>query len=248
MRSALCLAGALGLAASTALADTKLVYGDADGAGVPTIVYIADGHVRLDAPDADGRYALFDASAQTLVSVDPGAKSYSALDPDAIGRLTAQLAAERLALDDALPSVSAEQRAQVERVLGKAAIAAARPVVTRTSEKAKVGGYDCTVTRYEVVEQPGEVCIATAKALGLSPSDERTLGQLTAFADRMAAQAYPTGPPLRLAELGGLPAGWKHEGEPAQVVRRVSHDTLPTSLFSLPSGFRREPLKLPATP
>ena len=232
------------LAVSVASADTKIVYVAQGGAGVATVLYVAGDRMRLELPDAESGYVLFDAAAQTLVSVDPDTRTYAPLEPATIGRLTAQLAADQLALGDALESATPEQRAQVERMLGKTAVAVATPVVTRTRERATVGGYDCEVLRYEVAGQRGKVCVAASKSFGLSTSDESTLARFKVLADRMAVQAFPSGasPGVRLVEISGMPAGWKHADLPASVARRVSHDTLPTSLFVVPSDYRREPL------
>ena len=137
---------------------------------------------------------------------------------------------------------------QIERVLGKAVAGAAQPEATRTGKRAKVGGYDCEVVNYAFAAESGEVCVASANTLGLSATDARTLEQFSAFADRMAGEVFPMGIAggARFSKLGGLPVGSRHAGQPTRVVRHVSHDTLPGSLFAVPADYRRTPLAPPA--
>ena len=104
----------LALAARGAPADTKIVYAEAGGdARTATVVYVGSGCMRMDLPDAESGYVLFDAAAGTLVSVDPDARTYAPLDPEAVGRLTAQLAAAQLDLGDAMANSQTLEPARV---------------------------------------------------------------------------------------------------------------------------------------
>lgn len=238
----LCLAAAGG-----ALADTRIEYVEEGAQAAPSVLSLAPGRARMDLPSAEGRYLLFDAKEQTLVAVDPAAKKYGALDVDAIGRLSAQLAAERADLPDVMANVPPERRAQLERILGRAVAGVARPEATRTGRLTKVAVFECEVVSYEFIQERGEVCLATPRALGLTADDERTLAQLGAFADRLTEGAFSSEPAAgtRFAELTGVPVRAKHAELPAQVIRRVSHEKLAGGLFAVPSGYAREPLAIP---
>ena len=235
------------LLASAAAADTKIVYVEEGGAGATAVLYVAAGHARLDLPGAEDRWVLFDAAGPSLRAVDPARKRFSRLDAEEIARLSARVAAANAQLEEELAGVPPEQRAQVERVLGKVVIGASAPAYTRSGTKAKVNGFECEQVGYEIATQRGEACLAPAKALALSEADARTLEQLRAFADRLSAEAFPAGLGARVqvAGLDGLPVRAKHADEPAQIAKTVSHDTLPGSLFEVPAGYTLEPLQLP---
>jgi hypothetical protein len=241
------LACSLALLAAAASADTKLVYVEEGGEGVTAVLYVAAGRVRMDLPGAEDRWVLFDAAGPSLRSVDPARKTFSRLDAEEVSRLSARVAAANAQLEGELANVPPEQRAQVERVLGKVVIGASQPAYTRSGKRMKVNGWECEVVGYEIAAQRGEACLAGAKALALTEADVRALEQLRAFADRLSAEAFPMGmsEKLRLAPLEGLPVRAKHADEPAQIAKSVSHDTLPGSLFEVPAGYTLEPLKLP---
>jgi hypothetical protein len=74
-------------------------------------------------------------------------------------------------------------------------------------------------------------------------ADMRTLQQFGAFMEKMSSQLMPgMGKQLDVEDLGGLPVRTQHGGEPAEVLRAISHDALPASLFTAPSGYTREAL------
>ena len=145
--------------------------------------------------------------------------------------------------------MSPEQRAQMEKMMGGrmgaamgGGAAAPAPVYTKTGKRSKAGGYDCEIVTYEVVGQKGEMCVAKADALDLPSSDVKTLQQFGAFMEKMSSQMLQgsVGEPMNISQIGGLPVRSKHGEQPARVLQSVSHDSLPASLFQVPSGFTKQ--------
>jgi hypothetical protein len=156
------------------------------------------------------------------------------------------MAAARKQMEAAMANMSPEQRAAMEKMMGGGAAKGAppKPVYKRTGKQSKVSGFDCEIVTYTIGSETGELCVAAPGEIDMPDSDVRTLQQFGAFVDRMSASVTDMGigGRMNLSEIGGLPV--RDSDEPVQIVKSISHDSLPASLFAPPAGFTREKLEL----
>jgi hypothetical protein len=126
-----------------------------------------DGKRMRTQTDADGRYMIFKEDA--LYAVDPAKKSYMVMDRAVLAQLSERVAAARTQLQSRLATLPPEQRAKIEKLLGRAGGGEAPPVAQsfqQTSRTDSVAGISCTI--WEVSEasiKVRELCVAPAAAV-----------------------------------------------------------------------------------
>jgi hypothetical protein len=243
------LAAAALLCAGAAAADTKLTFVEEGSKKPGTTMTISSGRMRIDTPDSDGKYSVFDSKAQTLTNVDPSEKEYMVMDAVTMKKVGAKMADARKQMEARMASMPPEQRAAVERMMGGAMAppgAPPKPIYKRTGKRSKVSGYDCEIVTYTVSKEAGEMCVAAPDALALSAADVATVKDFAAFLDHMTSPMAEMGLGGRMnfSEIGGMPVRTKDGGDPAEVVANISHDSVPASLFATPAGFTQKKLDL----
>jgi hypothetical protein len=241
------LAAAL-LCADAAVADTKLTFVE-EGSKKPGMsMTIASGRMRLDPPESDGQYAVFDAKTQTLTNVDPSEKKYTVMDVATMQKMGAKIAGARKQMEAQMANMNPEQRAMMEKMMGGAMAPQApqKPVYKRTGKRSKVSGWDCEIVTYTIAKANGEMCVAASDVLELTSSDVATVKDFAAFMDHMTGPLADIGfgGRMNFSEIGGLPVRTKDGTDPAELLQSISHDSVPSSVFATPAGYTQEKLDL----
>lgn len=241
---AACACGAAG-------ADTTLAYVHANDRSPAMTMQVGAGKVRMDM-GADGA-VIIDPRARKLLILDPAGRRYTEMDPASVAALGQQVSAVRAQMQAAMAGMTDQQRAQMEQMLGgeAAAMLGSAPAgaarLERSAEMQRHAGHDCERARYTAPDgKTGELCIAPAVQMDISPSDRTTLDDAFAFAQQLAE-------PLRQQGLGAwfdadvFPKGYllvrsALADEPPQVLHRVSREALDPSRFGVPEGYTRQAL------
>lgn len=233
-------------------ADTTLEYVQEADRSPAMTMQVGAGKVRMDM-GADHGAVVIDPQGRKLLILDPDARRYTEMDPASVAALGRQVSAVQAQMQAAMAGMDPQQRAQMEQMLGADAAAmlgsapsgAAR--LDRTGEMKRYGGHDCERARYTAPDgKAGELCIAPAVELDISPSDRTTLDDAFAFAQQLAE-------PLRQQGLGAwfdadiFPRGYllvrsALADEPPQELHRVSREALDAARFGVPEGYTRQAL------
>ena len=109
-------AGSLAALATTAGADVRLHYRDANGQPAAD-VYVHDGRVRMERRN-DGVAMLVDTRSGSLTLIDHGRRMYTVMDPDTMSRMRAQMAQMRAQMQQQLAALPEQQRKLIEQQMG----------------------------------------------------------------------------------------------------------------------------------
>ncbi|MEX0899126.1 MAG: DUF4412 domain-containing protein [Gammaproteobacteria bacterium] len=229
------------LLSPSAFADVTLNYDNGwEEDAVPQYsLFIKGSLMRIETHDGENAaVVMFDADKREMTIIDPSRREYMKFDQATLARLQEQMK-QALAM--------AAQYGMSPEQLGLSGAAKEPTVTVTTGEKKKVRGYNCTVERYEIGDEiDGVACIATAKEVGLSDADWKTMERMFEMLTDMANNMMPGG-------LGGLdvaaPNGIAIEasdkdGSNLQMLTNIDHGTIDGSKFAIPSGYKR--MELPS--
>lgn len=203
------------------------------------IVAVQNGMVRVD--EGSGNWMLYDSRKNTVFVIDTRQQAYLAIDREEAQRYAQTLSLARQGIELQLRRATPEQRAQVEKWLGKGETPAPMKYVsTKTSRK--VNGYRCTAGRLErdgaAIE---EVCVASAADIGMSAQDYATVRSMYKLMSEVQEADAPGIMP-NFSVLDGVPIQvGKSEGD-LQAVAKVTHEQLPAERFRIPKDYRQDDL------
>ena len=248
------------LTVATAHAGTKLetVTRDLAGGRTATIdTWAQGGMMRVDA-QANGSTMIF--KDETIYALSHKDKSYIVMDRASMKRMADQLNPALQMLQERMKTMTPEQRAQMEKMLGTkipGTEAQPQPEIKRTSRNDKINGYSCT---YVEVREGGvltdEVCVAPANALKGSAELIGSARKMQALVnDMMNSMDAPWLKQMAQKQiqnfeaLGGIPVVSRHfvDGKPQNEtsLASISTETVAASQFEIPAGYTRRDMMAP---
>lgn len=229
---------ALTIGAAPVRADTSLTYASADG---DFVIKIRPGEVRID--DASDRWQLYREATGSIYSVQPKAHSYVKMDKAAAGAIRAQMQTLREQMEKQLAQLTEPQRVQA-----RAMMAQQIPGLDGKQHKIDLeptGGTDTvagrTCKKVQVLRdgKPKEsLCVASAKALGMSTEEFKTMESMFGLMQNMLAGTGLEQIGLPYLSLNGIPVRYQdHTSKQTRTLKRVEHEKLPDLVFAIPSSY-----------
>ena len=242
------LAALIGLAgmAGVAQADTTLTYVGASG---QYKVYVTPDAVRIDG-DGSG-WQLYKRNDPAIISVSPQDQTYTRLDKNTAGEIRHQMDALRARIENRLQQLPADRRpaaraAMAEKIPGldgrKQSIG-----LDHTGATDKVDGISCDVIQVVRGGQPADkMCVASAKALGLSSASFDTVKSMFALLRDMLSGTGLEGIGLPYRNLSGMPIRFQDSlsGE-QRALAALNHKHIPDSRFSIPDNYMEQKPEAP---
>ncbi|HEY4366530.1 MAG TPA: hypothetical protein VGN07_04790 [Steroidobacteraceae bacterium] len=223
-----------------------------------TLLYAQDGNLRVETGDAQKSYAIF--SNDALYAIDPKDKTYTTLDRASIAQMADQLNPALKQLQEQLAKMTPEQRAQMEKMLGKRVPGLGTQTVQdirKTTRTDDVAGYHCNYT--EVLQDgvlSAEFCVVPQNALKGGKELAESSARVSALVADMLKQI--DAPWLKqlaekqiedYAKLGGIPVASRtfSDGKPTResTLESATTQTLPATLFQVPAGFTKKDMLQP---
>ena len=219
-----------------------------------TLLYAQDGNLRVETGDAQKNYAIF--SNDALYALNPKDKTYTTMDRASIGKMAAQLNPALKQMQERMAQMSPEQRARMEKAMGKFGKQSVQEV-RKTTRTAKVAGYSCTYT--EVLEDgvlASEFCVVPQTTLkggkDLAESSARVaalMADLLKQVDAPWLKQMADKQVENYAKLGGIPVMSRlfNAGKPVResVLESATTSALPASLFQVPSDYTKREMMQP---
>lgn len=222
-----------------------------------TTTYAQAGQMRVESGTSDGFLIFKD---DTLYSISRKDRSYVAMDRATMKKMIDQISPVMKQMQERLAKMSPEQRAQMERVMGKKIPGMGQTSVQevrKTARTGKIGGYSCNyveVTEDGVVSN--ELCVVNPAAL--KGGDELMAAALKMSALMQDMLAGMDAPWLRqtidrqvenYSRIGGVPVLSRHysDGKAANetTIKSIRAQALPANTFEVPEGYSRKELGLP---
>lgn len=240
MRKALCflVLFALAIGSAPVRADTTLTYTTTDG---DFVVKIRPGEIRID--DASDRWQLYRESSGSIYSVQPKARRYVKMDKAAAGEIRAQMQTLRDHMEKQLAQLSEAQRTQARAMMaqqmpgldGKKHKVELEP----TGSTDTVAGKTCEKIQVLRDGKPKEsLCVASAKTLGMSPAEFKTVESMFGLMQNMLAGTGLDQVGLPYLSLNGMPVRYQDQAsKQTRTLKRVEHDKLPDLVFAIPSSY-----------
>lgn len=207
-------------------------------------------HAQMTGPTGDTQVMIFDGQRQILRVMSLSRKSYTEMTKADADRMGEQLTAVLAAMKEKLASLTPEQRAKAEAMMGRlggAAGSSSKPDYRRAGTD-KVGKWTCD--KYEGFrndEKVSEVCTVDPKVLGLTPDDFGVSKKFAAFFSKMLppdvtemvgmgffeAQGFSGIPVRRIVYRDG-------KVQATSEVLEVRRQNLPDSSYDVPAGFQKQ--------
>ncbi len=232
------------LAASQALADTRMVMSDSSDQSTSAIS-VSNGKVAFE---ENGRAAmLFYSKTSAFTMLNHDQQGYVVMDKAAMDEVSGQMDAMMKEAMAELESLPPEQRemamrmmpGMMDRLKPKAKPAAAD--VKFTGETDKVAGYSCKVARVSgTAGGDSTVCVAKAGALDIPSADLEAMDAAFASLQQAVAQFGQDAPFPSISELGGVPVRAIDEDGSVMTLTSISNDKLDGALFAIPAGYKRQ--------
>lgn len=245
---------------AAAHAGTKLetVNRDLSGERATTInTWAQGGMMRVE---TDGSTMIFKDDA--IYAISHRDKSYIVMDRASMERMAEQLNPALAMLQERMKTMTPEQRAQMEKMLGGRLPGAMgepekKQEIKRTSRNDKINGYRCTFVE---VREDGvltdELCVAPGNAIKGSAELMASARKMAAVMDDMLSSVDM--PWLKqmsqkqmqnFEALGGIPVLSRHfqDGKPQSetTLNSVTSETLAATLFEIPAGYTKKDMMAP---
>ena len=213
--------------------------------------YAQNGQLRVQTSDRDAAMIF---SNDTVYVINNKEKNYVAMDRATMQKMAETVNPMLKQLQERMAQMPPEQRAQMERMMGKNMPGAQKPVtreVRKTSRSGKAAGYSCKYVELladGVVED--ELCV-------VEPGSLKGGDELMAAAEKMSAAMQDfvkdlDAPWLKdsidqqtanYAKIGGIPVLSRHftDGKPVNetTLKSIQSQSLPAATFSVPAGYTR---------
>jgi hypothetical protein len=246
--------------ALSAYAGTVMVTERKDSNGVNTqTMQVQSGNLRMSELGKNDNTS-FVMAGKTMYIIDDEKKSYHVLDEAAMKRMGDRMAQAREQMQAQMASMPPEQRAMMEKMMGRAAAPSAPPPVTRsdyrrTTRSESAAGVSCKVWEgYENGKKTEEICVAP---VGSIPGGGEFIAALKQMAINMDAFTKSLGGNARhrmenawsqLDSIGGLPIisrdfdGGKVTS--TMTMKSIKSASLPAATFSPPAGYKMEAMDM----
>ncbi len=240
------MSGLLGLllASSLALAEGKLSYGR-EGAAPSQFLEIGANAVRMSQA-GQGQWMLYRDQDRTLYIVDDSQRSYQKVDAALVKSLKQQISRMQAQIEAQLAALPPEQRQMMQGMMPRMPdFEQGNYSVKLGKDKRQAAGYSC---RPLVVMQDDtpveEMCLAAISELKLSKSDLALLERMGKTMGELAA-SFGAGSMAAVMEAKeGIPVEHRDPGapHPRSVLLEVEPGAQPAERFSLPEGYKPQPL------
>jgi hypothetical protein len=182
------------------------------------------------------------------------------MDRASMKRMAEQLNPALQMLQERMKTMTPEQRAQMEKMLGTkipAGEAQPQPEIKRTSRNDKISGYSCTYVEVrEASVLTDELCVVPANALQGSAELMNSAKKMSVLVnDMMASMDAPWLKQMAQKQiqnfeaLGGIPVVSRHfvDGKPQNEtsLTSISAETVAASLFEIPAGYSKKDMMAP---
>ncbi|MFC4309640.1 DUF4412 domain-containing protein [Steroidobacter flavus] len=196
----------------------------------------------------------------TIYAISHKDKSYVAMDRASMKRMAEQLNPALQMLQERMKTMTPEQRAQMEKMLGAKipnGEAQPAPEIKRTSRNDKINGYGCT---YVEVREAGvltdELCVVPANALKGSAELMASAKKMSVLVnDMMTSMDAPWLKQMAQKQIqnfeaiGGIPVISRHfvDGKPQNEtsLSSISSETVAASMFDIPAGYTKKDMMAP---
>ncbi len=125
--------------------------------------------------------------------------------------------------------------------------------VVKTNTRQKIGGFSCRTYRVSrEKKQLGELCVASRSAIGMSSADYKALKAYYQHAMKISALNQKAAGPFAyriedfiMTNVQGVPLASKESTKDKGLkMKDVTRKRLPSSLFSIPKGYKQEKIKV----
>lgn len=217
-------------------------------------VYAQDGKMRVEAGGPQDNFAVF--SGEAMNAINPKDRNYVVIDRASMKQMAATMNPALKQLQERLASMSPEQRAQMEKMMGgQMPGMSGKPVVEeirKTGKSGKVAGYNCS---YSEILLDGvvasEVCVAPLGALKGSQELYDASAKLGALMEDVLKELdapwlkeMATRQVENYSKLGGVPVFTRSfkDGKPTResTLQSIATQAVPANLFEVPAGFTRK--------
>ena len=226
-----------------------------DGQSTTNRVQMDRTHIRAEARNGGEQLAfVYDGAGDVARMINLDKKSYLEMTREQVRQMGQQLNSALAMMQAQMANMPPEQRAMVERMMrgrgGAAAMPGAAPAKTtyRRTGAGKVGQWTCT--NYEGFRGPDkilELCTVSPADLGLSAADFEVTRKLGEFFASLMPQAAEQMSVLGTADDQGF-VGFPVRrtsfrngvADSVNELTELRRENLPSSVFAVPEGFRRE--------
>jgi hypothetical protein len=247
---------ALNVASLSAFAGTTMESVDhrLDSKQADSVITVSaqDGNLRVDSPDRNGATIFKDDTLYVLNTKD---KTYNAMDRASMQKMAEQINPALKQMQEQLAKLPPEQRAQVEKMMGKSAPGAGKETTQefrKTSRSDKVAGYSCSYV--EMLEDgvlQSEFCVVptgtlkgSADLMAAAQKMQAMLQDLLKALDSPWMKQMIARQQTNYAQLGGIPVLTRRyeNGKAAAetTLRSVRSESLPASAFDVPAGYTKQ--------
>jgi hypothetical protein len=209
-------------------------------------------HMRVESANPMGgtMTMIFDGARQTMYTIDAAKKTYSEMTKADVDAMSQQMAGAMTQMQDAMKSMSPEQRARIEAMMQGRGVPGMAAPVKPTYKKVgtgTVGKWTCDkYEKYDGAVKTGEICTVDAKTLGFTPADFAVAQQMMDFLQRMMPPSMRSGSSVaQLFSVGSNDLGFS--GVPVRTVAGpittemsdLSRQNFPASTFTVPAGYQK---------
>ena len=225
-------------------------------------LYVKNQRILIKAAGGDNRIdILFDETGQTMSIVDHVKHTYLALDEENVSEFANRAEGLVSAVQEQVAALPAEQRAQLEQLLGNSVLGSVANAETPAPEPktyVKTGLRQVHSIKCQGIEvlkastKIAELCVANADAIGIPDADFNTLKAFQVFGERLAARASPLAerfgarvPEFGTQKLDGLPVELKDHsaaGNMVMTVARVATGTIAEGAMRIPDDYTADRL------
>jgi Domain of unknown function (DUF4412) len=241
------------LASSTAIGGVYLestASGEGKSTATVSKLWFDGGRMRSEQGGDDGAVAIF--KNRTMYTVEPKTKSYRVIDQATVGQIGERMASARKEMASRLANMPPEQRAMVEKMMGKAGggliAQAPKRVLKNTGRAENVAGISCVIWEASVAGQKEEeICAAKSDALPGGDDVVKTLKEmgemLKGFTESLGqiAHSAASSPWRDMETINGVPILQRdfENGKVTSETRLTAarKESVPGTQFEVPAGY-----------
>lgn len=251
----------LGMSAAHAGTKLETVNRDLSGGRTTTInTWAQAGMIRVETAPNDSTMIFKD---DTIYAISHKEKSYMAMDRASMKKMAETLNPALQMLQERMKSMTPEQRAQMEKMLGGklpngvGGEPEPKQEIKRTSRNDKINGYSCTyVEVHEAGVLTDEMCVVPGNGLkGSAELMTAAKKMATVMQDMMSSMDAPWLKQMAQKQmqnfeaLGGIPVLSRHfvDGKPQNetTLTGISSEPLAATLFEIPAGYTKKDIMSP---
>jgi hypothetical protein len=228
----------LGVSAQGLYWESEMSGGKTQGSGISKTWYMPK-MLKIETGE-DGNYAILRLDQEKLIMVHPQNKTYSVMTFAELETSMKQANAQLEKMKEQMKNMPADQRAQMEKMLGMSGGSDAKVSVKKLPDTQTVSGYACA--RVKIMKGTDEFADlwVTRSIKGF----DAMRADLQAYSKRMASLNPRMGEDLGQAmeKIDGFPMQTTTMGI-TTVVKKVEPRSTPASDFAPPTGFKQVDMK-----